>query len=676
MKTITVVLPNGVKLRDVPENTPKSVIQDLAISNGLASAGDFGVNTPNASSGVAAANVSYPSNPRRRGSTVPNADQNFGVEDVGEYLKDNMGLPLGMAASGLGAVLGSPLGPGGMIAGAALLGAAGSGGGSLLSDKLNDEELNFAKAVNEAVISLGFDAATLGLGKILRPTFVAARMKLGLSPEETAREIVKDVAPVVGSKQSLAATQDILEPYKASLTPSQVGATGTRLMQEKLARVGLVSSLDFAKNVDAINKAAQDGLNEVANRFVVESSGSPMEVAEQLIRVIDTGKSALTKIYGESLDELAMTVPNTVKLGMKGHNEAIDAFLAKNTEGGFVDLSPAALKFIEKDLRQGLINKNVETNLKGLIILDKQLTRQIKEKFGTPGTKTYSADAERQLSDLASSLREATYSVLNAAKPEAGAQYKKLKAAYAEGYSGLAPIINKGFVTKAGANNYSAIGRVLANAGNPSQIIQFKNQLKQAYKEIGEDGVEELSVKSFDEADALLKRVFVEAEFPTISSQAFEITKYQNYAQKLSSPQQQDRYKAILGEDFAKVNQLVNLMSEASKTPTGSIGELMLRNKEYSAIAQLSGGFAGGGLLGAGAVLFIPSFLAKLSLNRKAVNSLIAFDNRTFKNDQEMEAALGVIIADVLDAMTDEEQAEIRNYFRTANLKDAEANPN
>ena len=314
MKTITVVLPNGVKLRDVPENTPKSVIQDLAISNGLASAGDFEASTPDSSSNVAAANVSYPSNPRRRGSTVPNVDQNFGVEDVGEYLKDNMGLPLGMVGSGFGAAIGSPLGPGGMIAGAALLGAAGSGGGSLLSDKLNDEELDSAKAIREAVTSLGFDAATLGLGKILRPAFVSARMKLGISPEETAREIIKDVAPVVGSKQSLAATQDILEPYKASLTPSQVGATGMRLMQEKLARVGLVSSLDFAKNVDAVNKAAQDGLNEVANRLVVESSGSPMEVAEQLISVVDTGKSALTKIYGEILYELAMTVPNTEKL--------------------------------------------------------------------------------------------------------------------------------------------------------------------------------------------------------------------------------------------------------------------------------------------------------------------------------------------------------------------------
>src|SRR6056300_1485987 len=184
METYTVVLPNGVEIENVPVGTSKSVIQDLAISNGNATIEDFRqtptpVPTPEP--------VPSPDVTRRRGSTVgTTGDEGTTISDIGQYMKENMELPLGVGGAVGGAIVGSPFGPVGSFVGSVIGSAIGTGTGSLISDELAGEDLDYAKAMEEALISVGFDIATLTAGKVLKPAYIAAKRKLGFTPQEAA----------------------------------------------------------------------------------------------------------------------------------------------------------------------------------------------------------------------------------------------------------------------------------------------------------------------------------------------------------------------------------------------------------------------------------------------------------------------------------------------------------
>lgn len=679
METYTVVLPNGVEIENVPVGTSKAIVQDLAISNGYATIEDFGP-TPTPSTIPEPAPVTEAA--RQRGSTVgTTGEAGTTISDIGQYIKENMELPLGVGGAVGGAIAGSPFGPVGSFVGSVIGSAAGTGTGSLISDELAGEDLDYAEAMEEALISVGFDIATLGVGKALKPAYIAAKRKLGFTPQEAAQQLMKEVEPAVGTQASLQATQEILMEGGATLTPSQVGATGIQLIAERVGRVGIGSASQFENNVNLVNQVAQDGLNDVVNRLSVNSTGTPIELAENLMGVIDAGKQALITNYGRGLDQLAATAPANARFGIGKHISAIDRFLAERTKDGIVDLDPASIKFIEKSLRPMTGNNLASAkSLDALVILDKQMTAQIRQKFGTPGTKSFNPDAERQLTALAKEMREATYNSLKKVNPKLASQYKTMKDAYAKGRQGLLPDINSNFVRQAEKGNYSALGNTLANAGNASQVLAFKKSMREAFNQIEKAGEKTAGqFIAYEEAESLLKKGFLEKLFPELSTEAFSIEKYSNLARRLSSKGEQERFRAVLGSDFSRVKQLINLMAEASTKPSGNIGELAMRSKEYQAgrtIAQTALGIGtaaqvGGGMgMGAGAAIILtPMFLAKAALDPAHVNRLIAFHNKEFKNSAAMEAAAYSIMGSVFDAMTDEEQAEFKNAIREGTLQ-------
>ena len=45
-------------------------------------------------------------------------------------------------------------------------------------------------------------------------------------------------------------------------------------------------------------------------------------------------------------------------------------------------------------------------------------------------------------------------------------------------------------------------------------------------------------------------------------------------------------------------------------------------------------------------------------------NKLLAFEKMTFKNDELREKAAALIVSDVVDKLTEEEQQEVKDYFR------------
>lgn len=666
METYTVVLPSGLKVKNIPVGTSKEEIKDKLISSGKATLEDFKlkeVETQTTTDIAPDVTQEFPTNPRVRGSTVGSTGNGgISTEDISQLAKENLGLIGGVG----GAIVGAPFGPAASIA----LSSLGTGAGELFSADLKGEERDYAEAMKQAAISLGFDVATLGTFKFFKPSYIALKKRLGFTPEEAAEQMIKELEPSVGTVPSLRASQQILEEGGATLTPFQVGATGTNLFKEKLARAGIISSGMFEKNIEKVNEVAQESISEVVNRLSVQTSGTPADIAEQLMNVIEEGNKALIANYGKGLDELSSLVPSGSQVGLGKHIAALNRFVATRTEGTqvkFTDLDPAALDFIESRLKGNMLgnNLNAKTNLKGLLILDKQLTAEIRTKFGTPGTDSYNKDAARQLSELADEMREATYNALAKVNPDLAEKFKILKQEYASGIQGLLPKINKNFVSKAGVQNYAALGQVLTKAGNTSQILQFKRSLKEAFNQIEKTGQKTTGqFIAYEEAEALLKKGFLQNVFPDLNTGSFDISSYANLAKKLSNKAEEAKFKTVLGADFPKVKQIINLMSEASVSPVGNLGELMLRNKEYSAIGQFATGQAIGGFAGSAAVLLTPVFLAKAALNPKNVNKLIAFDKTKFKTTGAMEAAAVSIIGSVLDDMTEEEQAEFRNAIR------------
>ena len=206
MELVDVTLPNGTVIEDVPADTSQEVLKDLAISAGYATAEDFAEQAP--------------------APVEPQAPEP-------SWLDKNMDVPLGMGGGVVGTILGAPLGPPGMFVGGAIGGALGTSAGSLISDELTGEDLDYAKALEEAAISMGFDIATLGLGRAIRPAWIAAKKKMGFTPQEAAEQLVQELGGEAGTVASLKASQEILEGGGATLTPSQVGAEGVVFALEK-----------------------------------------------------------------------------------------------------------------------------------------------------------------------------------------------------------------------------------------------------------------------------------------------------------------------------------------------------------------------------------------------------------------------------------------------------------
>lgn len=648
MELIEVTLPNGNVVQEVPADTTQEELKDLAISAGYATAEDF--------------------------APVPAPVEAPAPEP--SWLDKNMDVPLGMGAGVIGTIAGTPFGPPGMFVGGTLAGAVGTFVGSLVSDDLTGEDREYATALEEAAMSMGFDAVTLGIGKAIKPAWIAAKKKLGFTPKEAAEQLVQELGAEAGTVTSLKASQQILEEGGATLTPSQVGAEGLALLQERIGRLGILSSRQYEVNAAKVNEIVSESLSEIVNKLSVNSSGSANEIAQELMGVIDQGRRALYENYGRSMDELAAQVGAKVDIPVGKHIFVANNFIARNTHPGeIIDLDPATVDFIYKNLGS-LLGDNVatKTNLQGLVALDKQITRQIDASFGAPvGSPNHNANAHRELTQLAEELREATYNALNKVDPAAAQKYKQMKDAYKAGINGLLPKINSNFVAQADKGNYLALGQLLAKGGNIDQVVAFKNSLKAAFKEIGASESAGRFI-SFDEADALIKKAFLERTFPLLGTPQFDISNYSSLIKQLADPTTAAKYKAILGDQYPQVKQLINLMAEASVKPGSNLGELAFRSKEYAGgreiLSALQGGAAvtTGSFAGGLAILGTPIVLAKASLNPKTVKRLIEFQNTTFRTSDLMIAAGQRILSDIIDTMTDEEQSALRNAIRDANL--------
>ena len=251
----SLTLPNGLVLNGIPEGTSRADIRAKTIQGGGATKEEWEQWSP---------------------ELTPTSEKAMNLlKGAGNWVAGNGEITGGLAGAGTGALTGSMFGPVGTVVGGVFGGAVGSGTGSLASDAYNDEELDYATAMDEALISTGIDVVTLGIGSkvpALKST-VKRLFKGGMSPQQAADSLITQAragSDGVGSPESLRATQKMLSEGGATLTPFQTGnATGRQLLGEKVAQTGIFSG----NLMDANHAKVSSVINDSFAELVAKGSG-------------------------------------------------------------------------------------------------------------------------------------------------------------------------------------------------------------------------------------------------------------------------------------------------------------------------------------------------------------------------------------------------------------------
>lgn len=667
-------LPSGkeVKVANLPQDMTQTRLQEILIRTGKATEEDFSVPTPTPRRGMGATGQ--------------------GV-DVGQFLQENLDIPGSMGGAALGAKIGVAGGPPGVLAGTVIGGALGTFLGDVASDKLTDDEVTYADAVKKSLESIGFDILLIGGAKALKKPFVMAKKALGYTPDETAEAIIARAreGQATGSEESLQATQRLLTERGASLTRSQTGrATAAQVLSEKLGASGIVSEKASLENIQRVNDAARSALTEVIETGVLRGGASPREVGESMYSIVEAGRQALSEQYGATLADLSFRVNNKV-VNTTPIKKRLEAYLKQNqalTAGideatgepvkkAVTKLDDATVAFVNDKL-QGILELPAIT-AKDLIDLDKAIAAEIR-KFGDINSSSYNTVAQAELAEVVDILKDSFVNTLKQADPKVAQEYADLKSGYKAARETLLPKINANVIKAAERGDFDVMGKMLLEGGNVSKIRAFIGSIDEAYKQLnkGDAFPSEVAYLDAGEAKAALKEGFLKALFPNYADPAFTIDKYAKMASQYDKPAKDDMLKTMLGKDYKRTKQLMNLFSEASQRPDGNLGTLFLRGKEYESARQVGrgvspatiAGTAGAGFLAASdvvtggftlaAVLMTPVFLAKAASNPRAVNRLLAFEKKKFDSSGAAETALAAIVDDVVRGMNEYEAAQLR----------------
>lgn len=598
-------------------------------------------------------------------------------EDAYSWIKENpslgVELPMGLTGSALGTAAGIPFGPVGMVAGGVIGGALGSAGGSVAADVLQELPIDYADALQEAVISAGIDLATLGAGSKIK-TFIEARKALGVSPQEAAEQLVNKAreGKAAGSVESLQATQRLLQEGGATLLPSQTKrASNLQEFSESIAEIGILSSERMAQNTDRVNRVIEDHLNRIIQRNSMEALDSA-SLGQELGDIVSAGRQAMVSSYGSSLDEI-MPVIKRGSVSTKGLKNRIKAFRKTYTTTelvkgkrvpGVSNISPQTDSFISE--LNGIL-KLPTLSGESLIALDKKVTQKvsdISEGLGKGESGVATSDL-RQLRELSDTLKEGIQRAISTIDPKAASDYMQLKKAYAENMDGLLPTINSTMLSGIGSGKRGTevLGRMLVTARSPEKIEAFMKSIDTAYSELGKDTAAGLTFKTAKEAKQAIRASFLEKTFNLTATEGKDFSKHASLAERWGSKDGRRALTAVFGEDTPRVIQLVNMMAETSKRQSSNLFGLSMRGKEVGlitsapsqALAAAGGQFALGGVAGfasAAGILGLPVVLARAATNPKTVNKLIAFEKRKFSTEEAKQAAAGIILTDIVEGLS------------------------
>jgi len=651
---IDIEFANGNVLEGVPAGTSREVILDKAMSAGLITSMD---QTPG-------------------GKTA--------AEKIRDFSLENLDIPAGLVGAyggGKAAAIATAGNPYAILAGTIVGGATATFGGEVAEDVLQGKEIDYGNATKEALISAGIDTGLFvgGKGAVVLGKLIKRNLPLGISPDETAREFLAQ-APVgeavAGSEESIRASQRLLSEQGATLTPYQ--ATGGKELTQRIADTGILSQSVGQRNYDRVNEIVQESFDELL-LGVGREGIQPSVLGQEMFSVIDQGRNAAFNIYEQGMNDVISRVGKT-RVNTGQFKRQVERFIESGQRAG----KKQGFNMLDDNAREFALNvvndlsrmKNMSAS--NLIDYEKKLMRDMK-KFSDLNSDSYNNEAARDLAQMSEMIRMAVQRELKRIDPKAAAEYAAIKKAYGETIEGILPTNVKGLVENAKAGQYAALGQLAASSGSLDNLNSMIKSLRTSHAAIRKAGG--TPPASLDEAMAKLQEGYLKQLMPTLGSGDFDIQKFKKLAAQFERGKDSEKLKILFGDKAPKVRQLFNLMSEASQFPTSNIGELMLRTKEYSAGTELlrfgpslvAGTAAApvvgttGGLVGAGAILTLPIFLAKAAYKPANVNRLIAFQNKKFKNNDAMLVAAGNVVADIMMSLSEEDQAEIRNYIRRQN---------
>jgi hypothetical protein len=599
------------------------------------------------------------------------------------WLTENQDLPMGVAGALAGERLGSPFGPPGRVAGAIVGGAVGTATGVLSSQYATDEELDYNKAVREGLIGMGIDVATLGAGKFIPNNYWVGTMKrLGIPADMTAAKIAAKV-DTTGARQQ---TQEFLESKGLSLTPFQTGAAkASQVLSERIAGVGIFSGSRMGDHFEQVQEVIRKEFDDV---YDVKAELGVTDVGSYLSGIIQAGKDGLSQYYDKTLTDInnKMSINYTSAAPLKAK---IDNLFDKygiygqqiNEETGELvtgmidsELAPEARSFLMNEL--GKIRDVVAIDGKTIIQLEKKISQ--KQRMLTEANNFTAADDVMRLGE---ELKDTYAKLLSNIDPVQAERYGKLKDNYRTSINNLVPPLNKRTINRAlRENDYRSLGNAVIQNGSVTQVSQFMSSIEQAYAIARKQGtLGDLPYKTSKEAKQQFRKSFLNTLFPSMMDKTQDLSKVIPTIRKYSYGDNEKKMKALFGPDYNNVKKLFNAIEHTAKSPSGDIGSLMFRNKEYSSLlniaslvtagagstaAGLSGTEALGVLGGAAFVLYTPLVMSKIVTDPKLANKLLLLTKGKFEDKKARLKVAGLLLNDVVKTMDDGEQLEFVDMLK------------
>jgi len=584
-----------------------------------------------------------------------------GLETVGSIAG---GIAAGAAAGTLGA------GPVGTVIGGIAGGMVGAFGGELLEDIIEGKEKDYVGAAEEALISGGFDVATLGAGKLVRPVF---RLTGAKALGDKFGQLMNVSRAAQGSRASLAQTQQLLQEGGASLNPRAIEDVGfMRKLFNEIAEVGMISRRSY----EADRKAAADVIKGHIEGF---SKGglTTEDLGESMYYVVNGGRNAAREFYGKELDKIIQNAPTesvfpTNKIGFK-----IGDFQVKNMDDTGSILHKETQRIYE-EFRDIIApdGKALKVNAQTLLNLQKRLNGYIDDAM--PGGASQNATVVRELTQLSQAIKEGIEETLEKQAPGIYKDYANLNSTFKDLTEGILPEVNAGQFRRAGKGDFDALGNMLIATGNISKVKNFMTSIDKSFEALRKSGLlkelpKELRTKK--NVKSILRASFTRNMFGDLTD---EKVFNQATVNKFNSPKNQKIMAAIYGEEWPQFKKVLNAVGDSLRTTEGGVLSLALRGREISA-ALGAGAIFGLGTQdpAAGAtaaattalgVLGLPPVLYRLSKSPRAVNKLIAFEKRGFKPSEYTPEFVMSSLAKIFSELNEDDRNAIKEEAYNAGV--------
>lgn len=605
---------------------------------------------------------------------VISPSQPTGLERLGGFLGQNLEIPGSIAGAGAGAAIGTAVLPVvGTVIGGIIGGAVGSFGGSLGSNLYQDEALDFEDALDEAKTSVMFDAATLGLGKIIRP--IAKAIKINTGDLIASAKMVAPKAPdlrmldvgniIPGSPESVELTQRLLSSEGATLSAAQTGqATYLRTTAEEIGRIGIFSGKNEIKRAEQVNsvlqKTAQSLIDGINPSLAKDVSG----VGETVYGIIEAGRKSASQIFGSEQDKLLAKYGDST-LPISGIKNSLNDFLSKNSDPTLGSMLPKSVQNIASDINESIKDSSM-LPLSTLFNLEKRLSTSIDQAM--PGNQLADPAAVRSLTQLRKSITDATESLLSTKLPQMGNAYKSIKSNYSQSMNDLLPALNKGVLASAKKDDYEKIGKLLLRQTDGNKINKMLASIDRAFADIQKAGkLKELDVKTAKEAKKIIAQSYAKEQFADAASGMIDFNSLAASSSKLSKASEQARLKAIMGESYNSFRMLTNAIYDSSQRGKSGLFNLAIRSQEIGSLGKVAQGAAAGvtgataGIPLAVAVLTLPSVFSRIATNKAAINRLVALDKQVEKAAAPTAEFIASNIAKIIEQLDENDQKSIQS---------------